>query len=221
MRKLRRHLFITVHALMLLVMCAGQTLSQASPDDLLKQRLTVKIDEDPFITVLATLSVEHRIPIGLELGTVSYDGFRRSIDVTNVPLEHILNLICQNWPAYRWEVTDGVVNFVPLSTRDPLVVQLLTTRINHFSPGKGIDKFELRNSILDLLEVKNFLKANDISTFRLGDPARTSDNIGDVDLSVSYTDVKGILNKVIRESDRKFWVVSHRPQETKTIQISF
>jgi len=69
-------------------------------------------------------------------------------------------------------------------------------------------------------EVKSFLSANDVSVFGLGEPARISDTIGEVDLSVSATDLKGILNKVIRQSERKFWVVGRRREQTKTILMS-
>ena len=69
-------------------------------------------------------------------------------------------------------------------------------------------------------EVKSFLNANDMSVFRLGDPGRASDTIGDVDLSVSATDVKGILNKTVRDSQRKFWVIGRRRGRAKTILMS-
>ena len=121
------------------MVCSEQTLCHAPADDLLKRRLTIKIDEVPFITVLATLSVQNKIPVGLELATISYDGVKRSIDVSNEPLEEILNLICGHWPAYRWEVVDGVVNFVPVTSRDPLLERLLSTRVSRFSHTKGMD----------------------------------------------------------------------------------
>ena len=220
MPKTYRQLLIPAQALMLVMLCFGPAVGQKSGDDLLKQRLTVKINDVPFITVLATLSVEHRIPIGLELSHVSYDGFRKNFEATNATLEQILNLICQYWPAYRWEVKDGVVNVVPAVARDSLLEELLSTRISHFSPQKVTDKFELRNAILDLPEVKSFLDANGVSVFRLGDPVRASDQIGAVDLSVSDTDLKGLLNKIIRDSERRFWAVSRRPPDIRTIYMS-
>lgn len=220
MHKTCRHLLFLIHAVMALVLYAGPTLCQTPSDDLLKQRLTLKVDDVPFITVLATLSVEHKIPVGLELGTVSYDEVRRSINVANASLEQILNLISGHWPAYRWEVVEGVVNFVPVSERDPLIEKLLCTTVSRFSHKKGIDRFALRDSIIETPEVKSFLSVNDVSVFRLGDPARISDTVGEMDLSVSATDVKGILNKVIRESERKFWVVGRRREQTKAILMS-
>lgn len=219
MSQIRRHLLLTVYGLMLLL-SAGQALAQAPADHLLKQRMTIKIDNVTFTTVLGTLSVEHRIPIGLELSSISYDGNRQSIEVNNEKLEQILDLVCQLWPAYRWEVTDGVINFVPAHGRDLLLEQLLTTKIRHFSPEKGINSFELRDAILDLPEVKKFLDANDVSVFRLGYPTRSSGKIGAVELSASATDVKGLLNKIIRESARRFWVISRRLQDGNTIYMS-
>lgn len=208
-----------VHVLVLLMLCYGHAVGQ-KPDDLLKQRLTVKLEDVPFITVVATLSLDHRIPIGLELGTFSYDGVRRNFDATDKTLKEILNLICQYWPAYTWEVKDGVVNVVPAVARDTLIEHLLSTKISHFSPHKVTDKFELRNAIVDLPEVKSFLDANGVSVFRLGNPLRPSDQIGAVDLSVSDTDVKGVLNKIVRETERKFWTVGRRSLDRNTIYMS-
>jgi hypothetical protein len=208
MPKTYRHLLIPIHAFMVLMLCVGPAVGQKLLDDLLKQRLTVKRDDVTFINVIATLSGDHRIPIGVELGTISYDGVRKNFDSTDETLEDTLNLICQYWPAYRWEVKDGVVNIVPAVARDTLLEQLLSTKISHFVPRNVTDKFELRNAILDLPEVKGFLDANGVSVFRLGDPVRRSDHIRADDLSVSDTDVKGILNKIIRDSDRKFWALS-------------
>jgi hypothetical protein len=220
MPRLIRHVLISINALMLLMLCFGPAVGQKPGGDLLKQRLTVKLDDVPFITVVATLSLDHRIPIGLELGTVSYDGVRRNFEATDKTPEEILDLICLYWPAYRWEVKDGVVNVIPAGARDSLLEHLLSTRISHFSPRNVTDKFELRNAILDLPEVKSFLDANGVSVFRLGNPVRHSDQIGTVELSVSDTDVKGILNKIIRDSDSKFWTLGRRSLDRNTIYMS-
>lgn len=214
------NLLMPLHALMLLVLCSGPAVAQKPGVDLLKQRLTVKLDDVPFITVVATLSLDHQIPIGLELGSVSYDGIRAKFEATDKTLEQILNLICQYWPAYRWEVKEGVVNVVPAVARDSLLEHLLSTKISRFSPKNLTDKFELRNAILDLPEVKSFLDTNGVSVFRLGNPVKRSDPIGGVDLSASDTDVKGLLNKIIRDTERKFWTVGRRSLDINTIYMT-
>ena len=85
-----RQLLIPAQALVLLMLCFGPVVGQKPVDDLLKQRLTVKVDDVPFITAIATLSLDHRVPIGLELGTVSYDGVRKNFEATDKTLEEIL-----------------------------------------------------------------------------------------------------------------------------------
>jgi hypothetical protein len=118
-------------------------------------------------------------------------------------------------------VKDGVINFVPANGRDLVLEQLLSTKISHFSPGKDIDTYELRNAIIDLPEVKSFLDANDVTVFRLGEPGGPGDEVGAVELSVSDTDVKGLLNKIIRDSEHRFWTLSRRPLNIKTIYMAF
>lgn len=219
MGKIRYQLLFTIQVLILLIVCSGNGLGQAPADSLLERRLTFKVEQATLLIAVGILAAEHRVPIGFERSSVSTGDVRHDIDVRNLTLAEILNLITQYWPIYRWEVQDGVVNFIPRDTRDPIVEELLTTRIDHFSPRKGLNRFELRDAIIDLPEVKSFLRANDVSVFRLGPPDPLHVVNGAVDLSAYGTDVKGVLNKIVKETDKKFWLAGRI--DKNTLQFSF
>lgn len=175
------------------------------------------------IYVLGTLAVEHRVPIGLEAADDGdADGPRLNIDVRDETLKDVLDLIARQEPAYRWEVRDGVVNFVPARAGDPFLAQLLGTRVGRFDPEKGVNKYGLRDAITNLPEVRSLLDASGVSVWRLGPPTYRSVYTNDeVDLSISDTDVRGVLNKVVRDSEHKIWVVSRRRHTADTVHVSF
>jgi hypothetical protein len=190
-------------------------------EDLTTQPLTLRVENETLITCLATLAVEHRVPIGFEVAINQDDTTRISLHVKSEPLKNILDLICQQDPAYRWEVRDGVINVRPTQSTDQFLSRLLDTHVNNFAPQKGLNKFGLRNAVADLPEVKDFLDVNDATVFRLEYPTYASVySNGDVDLSISNSSVRGILNKIIRDSEHKLWIVKRRGEKRLTVQIS-
>ena len=209
-------LVVIIQLLLSVQYVVGQVLSK----DLTTQTLTLRVENETLITSLATLAVEYRVPIGLEVAFNHNDKTRLSFDVKNESLEKILDLICRQEPAYRWEVRDGVINLVPKST-DQFLSKLLDTHVSRFAPKKGLNKFELRNVVADLPEVKNFLYLNDVTVSRLEYPTYPSVYSNeDLDLSISNTNVRGVLNKIIRDSEHKLWIVKRGAEKMRIVQIS-
>jgi len=194
---------------------------QIPSEDITTQSLTLRVENQTLITCLATLAVEYRVPIGLEVAFNHDDKVRLNFDVKNESLRKILDLICRQAPAYRWEVRDGVINFVPTKSTDQFLSKLLDTHVSRFAPEKGLNKFGLRNVVADLPEVKSFLYVNDLTVSRLEYPTYTSVySNGDLDLSISNTNVRGVLNKIIRDSEHKIWIMKRGADKTRTVQIS-
>lgn len=204
-----------------LLLSASYVVGQIPSEELTNQSLTLRVENETLITCLATLAVEYRVPIGLEIANNHDDKARLSFDVKNESLKKILDLICQQEPAYRWEVRDGVINFVPTQSTDEFLSRLLDTPVSRFAPEKGLNKFGLKNVVADLPEVKNFLNVNDLTVSRLEYPTYPSIySNGDLDLSISNTNVRGVLNKIIRDSEHKLWIMKRGPEKIRTVQIS-
>lgn len=204
-----------------LLLSPHYVVGQMPSEELTSKSLTLRVENETLITCLATLAVEYRVPIGLEVAFNHEDKTRLSVDVKNESLKRILDLICQQVPAYRWEVKDGVINFVPTQSRDQFVSELLDTHVSRFAPEKGLNKFGLRNVVADLPEVKSFLEVNDVTASRLEYPTYASVySNGELDLSISNTNVRGVLNKIIRDSEYKLWIVKRGAEKMRTVQIS-
>jgi hypothetical protein len=175
------------------------------------------------IYVLGTLSNDYKIPIGLETSSTEEYKAKLDIDVNRGTLRDLLDSITQQEPAYRWEIMDGTINFTPMSDRYGFLATLLDTSINSFAPTKGLDKLEVRNRIFQLPEVKDLMTLHSVRVSRFSDsPSDQRINISnEVDLSISNTNVRGILNKVVRESDYKIWVVDMTGRNKDELIISF
>src|SRR5262245_17249230 len=146
-----------------LLLSAPYVVGQIPSENLTTQSLTLRVENETLITCLAILAVEYRVPIGLEVALNHDDKARLSFDVKNESLKNILDLICRQEPAYRWEVRDGVINFLPTQSTDQFLSKLLDTHVSRFAPEKGLNKFGLRNAVTDLPEVKSFLYVNDLT----------------------------------------------------------
>jgi hypothetical protein len=199
-----------------------QSFAQVMEPDL-ASHVEIHLTDETLLGVLSSLSVEHRVPLGLERGKLDTNQRKFNIESKDKTLKEILDLIVQQEPTYRWEVISGVINFVPVSSRDEFFEQLLNIRVSRFSPAKGTTIFEVRNAIADLPEVHHYLVANHKSVFRYGDyiyrPSVYS-NL-DADLSISDTDVRGILNRIVKTSEHKLWILEWQNHEKGSLAIRF
>src|SRR5215213_994337 len=116
-----------------------------------------------FLLGLSILAVTHRIPIGFELSINAEDNINRQIHLKSGTLKSILDSLVAQEPRYKWELRDGVINITPVVNRDPFLAEFLKTQVARYVPSASItDKFKLRDAVLELPEVRQFLKANAI-----------------------------------------------------------
>jgi hypothetical protein len=174
------------------------------------------------LQALSTLSVDKRIPIGFEPALGHKDEHNLNIDADNATLKDVLDRIVQQKPTYKWEVRDSVISIVPTKLRDDFVERLLNTRIRRFDSPKVLGPSQIRDAIVDLPEVVALLKTSGITASRYGYfyryPSLYTTN---VDLSMSQTDVRGVLNRVVRESEHKMWIVSRSGKNFTSLDIGF
>ena len=109
-----------------------------------------------FLYALSTLCVDYRTPIGFELGLGHKAKYHLNIDLENATLEEVLNEIVGQETGYRWELRDGVINIIPITSRNEFVEKLLNTPIRRFDQPKKLGKFQIRDAIIELPEVVGF-----------------------------------------------------------------
>lgn len=200
-----------------------RTLSKTTQDDLIMKRVHLQVNQGTLLQALSTLSVDEKIPIGFELALSHKNEYHLNVNADNITLQEVLDRIAEQEPAYRWEVRDGVINIIPTKSRDDFVEKLLNTPIHRFNLPKVPGKFQIRDKIVELPEVVDLLKANGVTASHYGYFYRSPNTHTDsnLSLSISNTDVRGILNKVIRESEHKMWIVSRSGDGLKSLDIGF
>lgn len=195
---------------------------QTTTNNLLERRISLHIKEGTFLYALSTLNVDYEIPIGFELALGHKANYHLNIDLENVALEDVLNEIVGQERGYKWEVRDGVINIIPITSRDEFVEKLLNTPIPRFDQPKKLGKFQIRDAIMELPEVVALLKANGITASHYGYfYNRTARSNEIVDLSTSGTDLRGVLNKVIRETEHNMWMISRSGKNLSSLDLSF
>ena len=192
-------------------------------NDLLNRPVELHLTKETLMLVLSTLSVEHRVPIGVEYSLADANESKISVDVAHNSLRNVLDLITKQEPAYRWEMVDGVINFIPTRERDSFIEELLNTRVAHFNPGKWTIIFEVRDAIGDTPEVKRLLDSQGKRLAKYSDYAYSPSiyTNKDVDLSTSSTTVRGILNKIIRDSEHREWSIGWQPGGRDVVSLRF
>jgi hypothetical protein len=202
---------------------ARPALRQAMEQHILSQRIKLHLKKDTLMYALSTLSVEHRVPIGIEYSRDDRNEPKLNLERDHATLKEVLDSIVKQEPLYRWEIADGVINLVPTKDRDPFIEALLNTRVAHFAPGKWSTIFQVRDAIGDIPEVKRLLESNQKTIFKYGDYAYSPSiyTKKNVDLSISDTNVRGVLNRMIRDSEHKEWSIGWRPGEKDVLSIRF
>lgn len=217
-------LAITVSILMTVAETAGRVSSrklQGPKPALLDEMIDMNLSNATLMEVLDTLAVDHRVPVGLEEAVDSRERINRSIRIQTGTLRTILDSVVAQEPRYQWELRDGVINVTPTIARDAFLQSLLETRIDRFVPPKGGDKFKIRDAIVDLPEVKRLLQESKVEILKRSYPSRRSVySNDDVDLRISNTDVRGVLNKVARESEHKSWTVERIGERKEWLLVS-
>jgi len=218
---MKKHLISFSIASLIISFCfVLPTFGQTDPP---RQPITLHMKDVTLLDVLNKLSSNYRIPIGLQYSTDNTNA-NLTIDVASATLVEVLGLIVKQEPMYRWEVRDGVINFVPVQNQNEFFDKFLNTRVRRFAPEQGINKFEVRNRLADLPEVRNLLEANKIRIMRLSDYPYSTKSIysnDQVDFAISDTDVRGVLNKIVRDGEYKLWVLGWGNEKKDTISISF
>lgn len=200
----------------------AQTVAQ-SKSNLTEQLVELHVNKGTFLEALSKLTVESRVPIGFVPKLGHKDLYNLTVDVNKATLRMVLDTIIQQQPDYRWEVRDDVINILPTEASDDFIQTFLSTPVQTFHPPTIPSSPRLRDAVIKLPEVQALLKTTGITAERYGYVERypslyTKPN---VDLNISGTDVRGVLNKIVRDSEHKMWIVSREGKNLEFLVLGF
>jgi hypothetical protein len=161
--------------------------------------------------MLSRLSAETKIPIGLEVSpndNLSIDRDMK-LEIQKGTVRIALDSIVKQNPLYTWKIKDGVVNVLPTdANRDHLIKAVLETKLERFVVQPGMSRFLLRQTVTAMPEVKLILDQENVHPENPSFMSRDFDSLGrNFSLEVSHVSVIELLNRVIRDSQTKYWIM--------------
>lgn len=215
---------------LLLTMNFGTTysFSQTTKPDITEKIVELHQNNLTLTAALSNLTVQSRVPIGYEANI----GFSQSDPRADSnqykltvhfkgKLKDLLDLITKQYPDYKWEVRDEVINFIPVNKRDNFIEKFLNTRIDNFTAKPESNFIEIRRSIFALPEIKSLLDTEQVYP-RHGDLySRGLTQPRGKELKVSDMTVRSMLNKSIKENWNNFWFVERNADNRKSIYLFF
>jgi hypothetical protein len=124
-------------------------------------------------------------------------------------LKDVLNKLIELYPEYQWKIEDNIVCIFPRYDNDPIITEILETEVAEFSFQESVGKMSVGDAITDIPEIKEKLK-----TLKITGVHYYGNEISNEEKSklrnIMYfkkTKVRHILNKIIKESEFKFWTI--------------
>lgn len=169
------------------------------------------------------IASKYQVPIGIEYADseltddikVSLKGGKSS------PLNVVLNALVEQNPNYKWEIKDGVVNFTPTKSRSKFLEKLLDTKIDVFYPDRNLNRVSLLDFIMKLPFVREVFQEHNAYPLIIGEPRVMKVDLPEnVYVQVNNTNVRSILNSLIKKSDYKFWMMHSYTVEGEELAVS-
>jgi len=186
--------------------------AQNKREELLHSPLkNVQMQADNIDLLLSRLSEQYDLPIGFEVAIDDDVSVTRRITIRmkEGTVQEVLDSIVNQNPTYKWEMRDDVINVFPRDrSRDILLKEMLETRLEKVSIDKQTTRFMLRQmlcenaAVMKILSVYNVTPANETFT------SRDFGNVGrDFSFSASDVSIATVLNRVVRNSLTKYWII--------------
>lgn len=160
--------------------------------------------------LLSDLSTQKNLPIGLEVSPQDDLSKTKTVrlQIKSGTVADVLTSIVKQNPLYTWKIQDGVINVLPVeANRDPLLREVLETRLEKFSMERGMGKFYVRQTLSTIPAIKTILTQHKV----VADNSAWSRDFTPLgrgyELEASNISVSGLLNKIVRESQTKYWIV--------------
>jgi hypothetical protein len=174
--------------------------------------------------VLSSISDQNNLPIGFEVSLADDVAISKTItiDIKDGTLEEVLNSIVNQYPIYSWEIRDHVINIFPREAhRDPVLKEVLETKLDKVSIDKETTRFTLRETLCKNDAVMKILNLNDVISANESLGSRDFGKLGhDFSFEASNVSIATILNRVIRESQTKYWILMRHGERRQYLVLN-
>jgi len=172
----------------------------------------VNIQESNIHLALSKLSDQYKLPIGLEVAADDDLLKERnvSVRVKAGTVKDVLDAVASECPDYTWELKEDVINVFPKRpNRDPVLENILAVKLKAFAIEKGTARIEFTKDVLSSHELSSLLEANRLNVEY---EIFSKHDIGSLgrrfSVNVSDVTVRSLLNRVIKRSETKYWLLN-------------
>lgn len=155
------------------------------------------------------VSTRYGVPIGFERLADEADTrlVYVSVNMWNTTVGDVLNDICLGDRRYTWELHNGVIHVFPVAHRDPVIVELLNTKIAKVSLNKTVSNEGLRGMVERLPEVAAVFDKHHLMP---SVPLRVDLKPRHFPARIDLTNVtlSEILDELVKQTDSKSWFLS-------------
>ena len=202
--------------LTLLLLLTATVLGQQANEDLLGKRLAVFEKTATLHVILQSLAQEYLVPIGFENVPERMSPSAISVKVENRTLREILDEITRVDPRYTWEESNGVVNVLPVNSKETL--SLLPVKQFHVEHK---NRNEVSQSVTDIPEVQAFLISQRILRYDVDDILPNSPSkLLCFSFTLTNTSMRDILNCVLINSHSHYWVIYRYGEENELVTVN-
>ena len=190
-----------------------------------KQVKEFYITADNIHLILLKISNELNVPIGFEK-SFKDDLLEDStiiIEIKNGTLKDVLDAVIKQKNIYEWKLKDNVINVSPIiGYRDSVIQQILETTVEKFSITKGTSRYNVRSDLGILPQISEILVDNDITFKNQAFGSRDISVLGkNFSLELENISFESILNKIIKESETKYWIINRFGENKNFLLINF
>jgi hypothetical protein len=207
-----RKAFVVIMLIILTDIAGATQASRGNSQDLLNMPIdNLELEAANIGLLLSEFSARKKVPIGLEVSPqddLSQTNIIR-LQIKRGTLADVLTSIVKQNPLYTWKIQDNVVNVLPVeANRDPVLRDLLETRLEKFSIARGLSRFSLRQALSTTPAIKRILTQHQVVPDNQSFMSRDFVPLGPkYELEASNVSVSALLNQVVRESQTKYWIM--------------
>ncbi|HRH40126.1 MAG TPA: hypothetical protein PKY82_00685 [Pyrinomonadaceae bacterium] len=206
--------FMYVVFLFIIILFSNINFAQESSNILATQIQLTKIEGESISAILAKIALTYNIPISFQ-SRLNYESRRYAKKKIKIPrkdsLRQILNELVKTDPDYTWEESNGIIRFFPKFKEDLIISELLETSIKKIVLDENPSKMYIGDLIFKTPEIKNKLLSNGITKIQFYYATELFNEslwLKKTAYQFENTKVIEILNRIIKESSKKFWIIS-------------
>jgi len=202
------------------------SLAQDTREELLRLPVkNVQMHADNIGLILSRVADQYNVPIGFEVATDDDLSITRTItiDMKDGTIQEVLKSIVDQNPIYKWEIRDDVINVFPRErNRDVLLKEVLETRLDHVSINKQTTRFTLKQTLCENAAVMKILNVYTVTPANETFGSRDLGKVGrDFSFIASNVSVASVLNRVIQNSQTKYWTIMRYGDRKQYLVLNF